>query len=179
MRARHADPARAGPDTAPDRQSPPSQEEIITMQVIRWNPTAPPMRDLLTMHQEMNRLFDGACGRPNARSTFAFVPTVEIEETPEQFVLRMDLPGVAQKDVKVHVMGDTLTIRGERRQEGSEKEGNWLRCERTYGTFERSFTLGAPVRADQVKATSKDGVLEVCVPKAEEARVREVEVKIG
>ena len=149
------------------------------MQVIRWIPPTPPMRDLLAMHQEMNRLFDGACGRPNSRAAFAFVPTVEIEETPEQFVLRVDLPGVAQKDVKVHVMGDTLTIRGERRQEGSEKEGNWLRRERTYGTFERSFTLGAPVRADQVKATSKDGVLEVSVPKAEEARVREVEVKIG
>ena len=149
------------------------------MQVIRWTPTARPMRDLLTIHEEMSRLFDGACGRPNARAAFDFVPRVEIEETPEQFVLRMDLPGVAQKDVKVQVMGDTLTIRGERKQEGSEKEGNWLRCERTYGTFERSFTLGAPVRADQVKATSKDGVLEVRVPKAEEARVREVEVKIG
>lgn len=149
------------------------------MHVIRWNPTAAPMRDLFTMHQEMNRLFDGACGRSSARSAFAFVPAVEVEETPEQFVLRVDLPGVAQKDVKVHVIGDTLTIRGERKQEGSEKESNWLRCERTYGTFERSFTLGAPVRADQVKATSKDGVLEVSVPKAEEARVREVEVKIG
>jgi len=149
------------------------------MQVIRWNPTVPPMRDLLTMHQEMNRLFDGACGRPSARSTYAFVPAVEIAESPEQFVLRMDLPGVAQKDVKVQVMGDTLTIRGERKQESSEKDSGWLRCERTYGTFERSFILGAPVRADQVKATSKDGVLEVSVPKAEEARVREVEVKIG
>jgi HSP20 family protein len=167
MRARHAEPARAGPDAAPDRQSPSNQEEIVTMQVIRWTPTVPPMRDLLT------------CGRPAARAAFAFVPTVEIEETPEQFVLRMDLPGVAQQDVKVHVMGDTLTIRGERKQESSEKAGNWLRCERTYGTFERSFTLGAPVRADQVKAISKDGVLEVSVPKAEEARVREVEVKIG
>ena len=149
------------------------------MQVIRWTPSAPPTRELLTMHQEMNRLFDGACGRSSARSTFAFVPTVEIEETPEQFVLRMDLPGVAQKDVKVHVMGDTLTVRGERRQESAEKDGSWLRCERMYGTFERSFTLGAPVRADQVKATCKDGVLEIRVPKAEEARLREVEVKIG
>jgi HSP20 family protein len=149
------------------------------MQVIRWNPPAPPMRDLVTMHEEMNRLFDSAFGRPGARVAFDFVPVVDIEETPEQFVLRVDLPGVAQKDVKVHVMGDTLTVRGERRQECSEKDGNWLRCERSHGTFERSFTLGAPVRADQVKATCKDGVLEVRVPKAEEARLREVEVKIG
>lgn len=149
------------------------------MPIIRCTSTAPPMRDLVTMHEEMNRLFDSAFGRPAARAAFDFVPVVDIEETPEQFVLRVDLPGVAQKDVKVHVMGDTLTIRGERRQESSEKEGNWLRCERTSGTFERSFTLGAPVRADQVKAICRDGVLEVQVPKAEEARLREVEVKIG
>jgi HSP20 family protein len=149
------------------------------MPVIRWTPPAVPVRDLVTMHEEMNRLFDSAFGRPSARAAFDFAPVVDIEETPEQFVLSVDLPGVAQKDVKVHVMGDTLTIRGERRQERSEKDGNWLRCERTCGTFERSFTLGAPVRADQVKATCKDGVLEVRVPKAEEARLREVEVRIG
>jgi len=149
------------------------------MPIIRWNPPAPPMRDLVTMHEEMNRLFDSAFGRPAARAAFDFVPVVDIEETPEQFILSADLPGVAQKDVKVHVMGDTVTLRGERKQESTEKEGNWLRCERTYGTFERSFTLGAPVRADQVKASFKDGVLEVRVPKAEEARLREIEVKIG
>ena len=149
------------------------------MAIIRWNPPAPPLRDLVTMHEEMNRLFEGAFGRPSARAAFDFVPVVDIEETPEQFVLSVDLPGVAQKDVKVHVMGDTLSIRGERKQAVNEKDGSWLRCERTYGTFERSFTLGAPVRADQVKATYKDGVLEVRVPKAEEARLREIEVKIG
>ena len=149
------------------------------MPIIRWTPQAPPMRDLITMHEEMNRLFDGACGRRGARATADFVPAVDIEESPEQFVLRVDLPGVSQKDVKVQVMGDTLTVRGERRHESPEKEASWLRCERTHGTFERSFTLGAPVRADQVKATCLDGVLEVQVPKAEEARLREVEVKIG
>jgi HSP20 family protein len=149
------------------------------MPIIRWNPPTPSMRDLITMHEEMNRLFDGASGRQAARAAFDYVPVVDVEETPEQFVLRVDLPGVAQKDVKVQVMGDTLTVRGERRQESSQKEGNWLRCERMHGTFERSFTLGAPVQADQVKATCKDGVLEISVPKAEEARLREVEVKIG
>ena len=149
------------------------------MAIIRWAQPGPPMRDLVTMHEEMNRLFDGVFGRPGARAAFDFVPVVDIEETPEQFVLRVDLPGVAQSDVKVHVMGDTISLRGERRQESETKDGSWLRCERSHGTFERSFTLGAPVRADQVKAAYKDGVLEVQVPKAEEARLREVEVKIG
>ena len=149
------------------------------MAIIRWNPQGPPMRDLVTMHEEMNRLFDSAFGRPGARAAFDFAPVVDIEETPEQFVIRADLPGVAQKDVKVHVMGDTLTVRGERRQDCSEQDANWLRCERAHGTFERAFTLGSPVKADQVKASYKDGVLEVRVPKAEEAKLREVEVKVG
>ena len=149
------------------------------MALIRWTPAPTPMRDLVGMHEEMNRLFDGVFGRPVARSTFDFVPVVDIEETPEEFVLKADLPGISAKDVKVSVMGDTLTIRGERKQESDRTEGNLLRCERVYGSFERSFTLGAPVRADQVKATFKDGVLDVRVPKAEEARLREIEVKVG
>lgn len=149
------------------------------MAIIRWNPQVPPMRDLVTMHEEMNRLFDSAFGRPGARAAFDFAPVVDIEETPEAFVIRADLPGVAQKDVKVNVMGDTLTVRGERRQECAEGDTNWLRCERAHGTFERSFTLGSPVKADQVKASYKDGVLDVRVPKAEEAKLREIEVKVG
>jgi HSP20 family protein len=148
------------------------------MAIIRWTPQ-PPMRDLVTMHEEMNRLFDSVFGRPGARAAFDFVPGVDIAETAEAFVMRADLPGVEQKDVKVSLMGDTLTIRGERRQETQDKDGNWLRCERAYGIFERSFTLGAPVQGDQVKASYKDGVLEVRVPKAQEARLREIEVKVG
>jgi HSP20 family protein len=103
---------------------------------------------------------------------------VDVEETPEDFVVRMDLPGVAQKDVKVSLMGDTLTIRGERKHEAEHKEGSWHRVERAYGSFERTFTLGAGVRNDKVKASYKDGVLEVRVPKAEEARLREIEVQV-
>ncbi len=149
------------------------------MAIIRWTQPNPPMRDLVTMHEEMNRLFDSAFGAPQgARAAFDFAPVVDIEETPEQYEIHADLPGCSQKDVKVHVMADTLTIRGERRQETRE-QANALRSERVYGTFERSFTLPAPVRADQVRATFKDGVLDIVVPKAEEARLREIEVKIG
>jgi HSP20 family protein len=149
------------------------------MAIIRWTQPTPPMRDLVTMHEEMNRLFDSAFGgNQAARTAFDFAPVVDIEESPEQYEIHVDLPGCTQKDVKVHVMGDTLTIRGERRQETREK-ANALRSERVYGTFERSFTLPQPVRADQVRATFKDGVLDIAVPKAEEARLREIEVKVG
>jgi HSP20 family protein len=93
-------------------------------------------------------------------------------------VIKADLPGVSQKDVKVSLMGDTLVIRGERRSEKND-ETTPLRIERSYGMFERSFTLGAPVRSDQVKATYRDGVLEIHVPKAEEARLREIDIQVG
>jgi HSP20 family protein len=104
---------------------------------------------------------------------------VDIEETPDAFVLRADLPGMSQKDVKVVLTGDVLTLRGERKRETTKSEGTCHRCERVHGAFERTFTLTSPVRADQVKATYRDGVLEVLVPKAEEARVREIEVQVG
>ncbi len=150
------------------------------MAVIRWRPTGfTPARDLVRMQEEMERLFDGFLGNGAQRGDLEplFSPPVDIRETPEEYVIRADLPGLSQKDVKVNLMGETLTIRGERKQEHGEHDGNYHRIERVYGAFERSFNLGAPLRADQVKATYKDGVLEIRVPKAEEARLKEIEVK--
>src|SRR5262249_18354063 len=109
----------------------------------------------------------------------SFIPPVDVEENPEEFVLRLDLPGVPQNEVKVSLMGDTLTIRGERKPQGQDRNGSTHRIERAYGTFERTFTLGTPVRNDRVSASYKDGVLEVRVPKAEEARLREIQVQVG
>lgn len=152
------------------------------MTLIRWSPAhLTPMRDLPDIQDEMNRLFDSFFTRGTLRGDLnaVFTPSVDIEETPDEFVLKADLPGVAQKDVKVTLMGDTLTIRGERKQESATREGSSRRLERVHGTFERSFTLGTPVRNDRVKAQYRDGVLEVRVPKAEEARKREIEVQVG
>jgi HSP20 family protein len=154
------------------------------MAITRWTP-APlaPIRDLVNMQDEVNRLFDSFFTRGTLRTDqgASFVPAVDIQETPEEFLLHVDLPGVSQKDVKVSLMGDTLTIRGERKvipaTAGDGK--NYHRLERIYGAFERSFSLGTPVRNDKVHATFKDGVLEVRVPKAEEARLREIEVQVG
>ena len=151
------------------------------MTLVRWNPGAmTPLRDLNSIQDEVNRLFENFFTRPLRGDLSAvYAPPVDIEETAEEFVVRVDLPGIDQKDVKVSLMGDTLTIRGERKHEGATKDGNLHRVERTYVTFERSFSLGAPVRNDKVKAQYKDGVLEVHVPKAEEARVREIEVQVA
>jgi HSP20 family protein len=138
------------------------------------------MRQAAGLEDEVNRLFNSVLTGGSLRGDAAdYVPAVDIEETAEAYVLRADLPGVAPKDVKVSVLGETLTIRGERKQERAEKNGGYHRAERVYGSFERAFTLGTPVRADLIRASYKDGVLEVSVPKAEEAKLREIEVKVG
>ncbi len=149
------------------------------MTLIRWSPIATP-RDLARVHDEFDRMFERVFDR-GLRNDLApaFAPAVDVEETPEGYVFRADLPGIKLEDVKVNLMGDTLTIRGERKATVSEDKGNLHRIERVHGSFERSFTLGKPVHGDQVKATYKDGVLEIRVPKAEEARLREIPVQIG
>ena len=149
------------------------------MTLIRWTPAR--SRNLADLHPEMDQLLGSLLGArgcaPVAAGTFA--PPVDVEETPEAFVLRADLPGISQKDFKVTLVADTLTLRGERQRETGKPAGAVHRSERVYGAFERTFTLNSPVRADQVKATYRDGVLEIVVPKAEEARVREIEVLVG
>ena len=149
------------------------------MALVRFAPGYHPARDLINMQDELNRFVDGffSTSRPRQDVT-PFTPVVDVEETPEAFVLHADLPGVRQQDVKVSLMGDTLTIRGERTFD-REKNKSWLRVERAYGPFERTFTLGTPVRADAVKASYRDGVLEIHVPKAEEARLREINIQVG
>lgn len=150
------------------------------MTLIRWSPRLTQPRELGGIQEEVNRLFDQFFDHVPARANGAqFAPTVDIEESAEEFIIRADLPGVQQKDVKVSLMGDTLTIRGERKYESNQKDGTVHRVERAYGSFERSFTLGAPVRNDKVKATYRDGVLEIRVPKAEEARLKEIEVQVA
>jgi len=145
------------------------------MTLIRWNPLLTSQsRELVGMQDEVNRLFDSFFSRAGSRDDAAslFNPAAD-------FVVRVDLPGVSQKDVKVSLMGDTLTIRGERKRDEAQKNGSVHRLERVHGTFERTFTFGTPVRSDGVKAQVRDGVLQVRVPKAEEARVREIEVQIA
>ena len=149
------------------------------MTLIRWTPRRSGT-ELTDFRSEMDRLFeDFFRPTPASQDWAALTPPVDVVETPEAYVFRADLPGVDGKAVKVSVTGDTLTFRGERKREDKQTEGALQRFERAYGVFERSFTLGTPVRADQVKATYRDGVLEIRVPKAEEARQREVEVQVG
>ena len=147
------------------------------MTLIRWNP-ARPLRSL-AVQGEIDRLLDSFRGQSAAATAAPWTMPVDVEETPEAYVLRADLPGFSQKDVKVSLTGDTLTLHAERQRDSEAVTGSVHRSERLYGTFERTFTLADPVRGDQVKASYKDGVLEIRVPKADEAKVREIEVQVG
>jgi len=145
------------------------------MKLIRWN-SGVPNRDFTAL-DEFNRLFDGLTRGNTGVDGSAFTPAVDIDESADDFTVRVDLPGVSQKDVKVSLMGDTLTIRGERKRGEIQKDRNAHRIERTYGAFERIFTFGTPVKNEGIHARYRDGVLEVVVPMAEEAKVREIEIQ--
>ena len=148
------------------------------MSLVRWFPRRNGLQSV-ALNTELDRLFEDFFSPAPVRSEWdALSPAVDVEETPDAYVFHADLPGMSSKDVKVTVHGDTLTLRGERKREEKQSDGAMHRVERAYGSFERSFTLGLPVRADQVKASYKDGVLEVRVPKADEAKPRDIEVQI-
>lgn len=108
-----------------------------------------------------------------------WVPAVDIEETDGEYRIHAEMPGMRREDVKVSLLDNVLTLSGEKRAEAEEKERRVHRTERVYGSFQRSFTLPEPIQADKVTASFKDGVLTVTVPKSEEAKPRQIEVKVN
>jgi HSP20 family protein len=157
----------------PHKTQNPKRKEVRSMGLMRWRP----FEELVSLRRELDRLFDELFEtRPARREEFH--PLTDIKETENEFIVKMELPGVKPEDVEITLMGDTLTIRGEKKQEERTEKENFLRVERCYGAFQRSFTLGTPVKADEVKATYKDGVLEVRVPKAEEAKPKPIKIKV-
>ena len=145
------------------------------MALVRWQP-----RELFGIGRDMDRLFDGlwSNGQGAAREA-VWRPSVDIAETDSDFVLTADLPGIAREDLDLTVVDGRLTIKGQRRRESDSKEGNVHRVERAHGTFTRAFDLPAAIDPETVAATYKDGVLTVTVPKAEEARPKQIEVKVS
>jgi HSP20 family protein len=106
-------------------------------------------------------------------------PLVDVHETKDGFQLQVEVPGVKQEDIQVSMVGDTLTLKGERKRETEVKEDNYHRIERSYGTFQRSIVLPAVVDPNRIKATYRDGVLEVQLPKKEEAKPKEIKVEVA
>ena len=105
------------------------------------------------------------------------MPVVDVVEHKDEYIVRLELPGVNKNDVKITVQNDVLTIRGEKRQGKESKDQNYQRLERAYGSFQRSFTLPSSVHSDKIDASYSDGILSIVLPKAEEAKLKEIEVK--
>ena len=139
-----------------------------TNTIVRYEP----FRGHSTLHDQVNRLFNDTLfrgqGEDSAITTWA--PAVDIYETPNELVVKADLPDVDEKDIDIRIENNLLTIHGERKFEKNVSEDNYLRVERTYGSFNRSFSLPNTVNADGIKAEYKNGVLTVAVPKAANAQ---------
>jgi HSP20 family protein len=145
-----------------------------TMNLVRWSPIG----DIFMLQNQMNRLFDDAVHSwpSSSNGTTAWAPAADIYETETDLVLLADLPGVDPKQIDVRVENNVLTIRGERAFESKVDRDNFHRVERSYGTFMRSFTLATPVDADKIKATYKNGVLQITLPKAEQAKPKKIQI---
>ena len=147
---------------------------------IRWEPA----RELNSLQTEMNRLFNTFFDAPapaNAASVAQrrWVPAMDLIETPEDFVLHADLPGLAEGDVKIELDDTVLTISGERKAAHESHKEGYYRVERGWGAFSRSLTLPEGVDADAVKASFDRGVLEVRIPKPEQRKPRKVSISVG
>ena len=139
-----------------------------------------PIRGFSTLHDQVNRLFNAGFssqGDESALTTWA--PAVDIYETPNELVVKADLPDVNEKEIDIRVENNLLTIRGERKFEKSVSEDNYLRVERTYGAFSRSFSLPNTVNSEAIAAEYKNGVLTVNLPKREESKPRQVKVTVN
>lgn len=130
-------------------------------------------RPFRSFQQDINRLFEGMFGEFPERGWY---PIVDIAERDDAFVIKAELPGVRPEDVKLNMANNVLTMYGEKQQEQEKKDQNYYRIERTYGTFQRSFTFPSTVDADKINASYKDGVLTVTLPKAEQARPKQIPI---
>jgi len=138
--------------------------------ISRWDP----FRDLSVLQDRINRIFSehSRAEEPGSRT---WAPVVDILETPSDLIVRAEIPGAKREEIDVEVTAESLTIRGERKFD-TENKDQYLRVERPYGPFQRSFSIGVPVQADKVKATYKDGILEIVVPKAEEVKPKKIQI---
>jgi HSP20 family protein len=151
------------------------------MALVRWEPA----RELHTIQQEMNRLFNTFFDEPGAGTgggnagTRRWIPAMDLVETDDHFVLRADLPGLSEEDVKLEVTDGVLTLSGERKAEHETRKDGFYRLERSSGTFSRSLTLPDGVDASAIAASFDRGVLEVRIPKPVERKPHRVEIAVG
>lgn len=144
--------------------------------ITRWDP----FREFITLQNRMNRLFrDSQGGQEEALTTTSFAPPVDVYEDEHNITLKIEVPGIDEKDIDVRVENNTLTVHGERRFEKEEKEENYRRVERQYGSFTRTFTLPSTVDPEKIEANYDKGVLKVQLAKKAEAKPKQIKVNVG
>ncbi len=150
------------------------------MEFLRWDPFA----ELREIQERMNRILQEAAPPATTRSkeyasSKVWSPPVDVLEKENEIVFKVDLPGVQQQDIHIELEGDTLTIRGERKFDNETQKEQYVRIERVYGPFQRSFTISTPIQSDQVQASFRNGVLEIRLPKKEEVRPKRIQINVG
>jgi len=148
------------------------------MTITRWDP----FRDVLALQNRMNSIFQDFTrgqGDTDTLTTAAFAPPVDIYEDAHKVVLKLEVPGMKQEDFDIRVENNTLTVRGERKFEKEEKEENFHRIERRYGSFYRAFTVPNTVSTENVQASYEAGVLKIELEKRAEAKPKQIKVSVG
>lgn len=146
------------------------------MQIRRYEPWSL----LNQLSNEMNALMEGrdaALGDSSALATSDWVPAVDIREEPDRYLIHADVPGVAPEDIEIHMENGVLSLKGERKREASEEREGYKRVERVYGSFYRRFSLPDTADADKISASSRNGVLEIVIPKQEKVQPRRITVQ--
>ena len=143
----------------------------------RWEP----FREFSTLQDRMNRLFRETQGNSQDESltSSSFAPAVDVYEDEHDVTLKIEVPGIDEKDIDVRIENNTLTVHGERKIEKEEKEENYRRVERQYGSFTRTFNLPPTVDAEKVQADYDKGVLKITLPKKAEAKPKQIKVNVG
>ena len=151
------------------------------MTMTRLVPFRTGFSDMAVLQNRLNSIFNDFA-RPEGSESLAsgnFVPAVDVYEDAQKVVLKLEVPGIASKDLDIRVEGRTLTVKGERSFSSEEKEENFQRIERRYGSFVRTFTLPGTVDTDSIEATTVDGVLSISLAKKAEAKPKQIQVKVG
>ncbi len=145
------------------------------MVINRWDP----FREVATLQNRVNSLFREMNDADSPLTTASFVPAVDIYEDSKKVVLKLEVPGIEEKDLDIRVENNTLTVKGERKFEKDEKEENFHRIERRYGSFYRAFTLPSTVDVEHVNANYTAGILKLELSKKPEAQPRQIRVNLG
>jgi HSP20 family protein len=148
---------------------------MIIMAITRWDP----FREIVAMQNRMNSLFRGMDEGEGPVTTAAFMPAADVYEDEKKIVLKLEVPGIEEKDLDVSVENNTLTVKGERKFEKEEKEENFHRIERRFGSFYRAFTLPSTVDTENVSAGYNAGVLKLELKKKPEAQPKQIKVNVG